>query len=83
MPTPNLPKNNYFLIAVGVIIFTKLPVNLTVINYAYAHSLPVTENPAPDSIIHKGAKLPSQLTIDFSERPSPTSQYYTSSKLKE
>ncbi|HYA84185.1 MAG TPA: copper resistance protein CopC [Candidatus Bathyarchaeia archaeon] len=41
-------------------------------HYAYAHSLPVTESPAANSIIPKGAALPSKLTIDFSERPSPT-----------
>jgi len=39
---------------------------------AYAHSLPVTETPAPDSIIKKGAPLPSRITIDFSERPEPS-----------
>jgi len=41
-------------------------------HHAYAHSLPVTESPAANSIIPKGAALPSKLTIDFSERPSPT-----------
>ncbi len=68
--------NNYLLITsliviLGVLVFTELPTGLT-INYAYAHSLPVTENPAPNSVIPKGAALPSKLTIDFSERPSPT-----------
>ena len=68
--------NNYFLISVlfitlGVLVLTGLPSGLT-INYVYAHSLPVTENPAPNSVIPKGAALPSKLTIDFSERPSPT-----------
>ena len=38
---------------------------------AYAHSLPVTESPAPDSIIRKGEPLPSRIVIDFSERPEP------------
>ena len=38
---------------------------------AYAHSLPVTESPAPDSIIKKGEPLPSRIVIDFSERPEP------------
>lgn len=47
-------------------------VGLGFINYVYAHSLPVTENPGPNSIIQKGTPLPSKLTIDFSERPSPT-----------
>ena len=39
---------------------------------AYAHSLPVTETPAPDSIIKKGEPLPSRIIIDFSERPEPS-----------
>jgi methionine-rich copper-binding protein CopC len=70
-------KNNYPLISVlsiitAVLISTGLPVGLSIINYAYAHSLPVTETPAPNSIIPKGAPLPSKLTIDFSERPSPS-----------
>ena len=70
-------KNSYplisvFSVIVVIIISTSLPVDLSIINPAYAHSLPVTENPAPNSIIPKGAPLPSKLTIDFSERPSPT-----------
>ena len=69
-------NSNYLLFSVlfiilGVLVFTVVHAGLTV-NNAYAHSLPVTENPAPDSIIPKGAKLPSELTIDFSERPSPS-----------
>jgi putative copper export protein/methionine-rich copper-binding protein CopC len=40
-------------------------------NYAYAHSLPVTETPASNSIVKKGATLPTKVTIDFSERPDP------------
>ncbi|HEY7078155.1 MAG TPA: CopD family protein [Nitrososphaeraceae archaeon] len=40
-------------------------------NYAYAHSLPVTETPASNSIIKKGSPLSSKVTIDFSERPDP------------
>lgn len=72
-----LPKNNYSLIAVlsiitAVLIPTGVPVGLPIINYAYAHSLPVTENPAPNSIVPKGTSLPSTVTIDFSERPSPS-----------
>ena len=71
------PKNNYSLIAVlsiimVIIISTGVPVGLSIINYAYAHSLPVTETPAPNSIVPKGTSLPSKVTIDFSERPSPT-----------
>ena len=70
-------KNNYALISalsiiVVIIISTALPAGLSIINSAYAHSLPVTENPAPNSIIPKGVPLPPKLTIDFSERPSPT-----------
>ena len=41
-------------------------------NLAFAHSLPVTQFPAPDSIIKKGEPLPSKVIIDFSERPDPT-----------
>ena len=52
-------------------------------NYVYAHSLPVTETPASNSIIKKGAPLPSKITIDFSERPDPNVKYYTSIKLEE
>ena len=71
------PKNNYSLIAVlsiitAVLIPTGVPVGLSIINYAYAHSLPVTETPAPNSIVPKGTSLPSKVTIDFSERPSPS-----------
>ena len=70
-------KNNYSLIAVlavitAVLIPTGVPVGLSLINYAYAHSLPVTETPAPNSIVPKGTSLPSKVTIDFSERPSPS-----------
>ena len=70
-------KNNYALISVlsiiaVIIISTGVPEGLSIINYAYAHSLPVTETPAPNSIIPKGTPLPSKVTIDFSERPSPT-----------
>ena len=73
----NFPKNNYSLIAVlsiitAVLIPTGVPAGLPVINYAYAHSLPVTETPTPNSIVPKGTSLPSTVTIDFSERPSPS-----------
>ena len=44
---------------------------LSISHYAYTHSLPVTESPAANSIIPKGATLPSKL-FDFSETPSPT-----------
>src|SRR5215467_714733 len=59
-------------IIASVLISTGLTGGLSISHYAYAHSLPVTESPAPNSIILKGATLPSRLTIDFSERPSPT-----------
>ncbi|MGB8936886.1 MAG: copper resistance protein CopC, partial [Candidatus Nitrosopolaris sp.] len=72
-----IPKNNYTLIAIfsivlAIMISGGLPVGLSISHYAYAHSLPVTETPAANSIVPKGAALPSKLTIDFSERPSPT-----------
>ena len=41
-------------------------------NHVYAHALPVTENPPPNSIIKKGEPLPSKIIIDFSERPDPS-----------
>ncbi|HEY7110018.1 MAG TPA: CopD family protein [Nitrososphaeraceae archaeon] len=41
------------------------------VNYVYAHSLPVTESPASNSIIKKGLPPPSKVIIDFSERPDP------------
>jgi len=71
-----IPKNKYHFIAVLSIIeygliFSGLT-GLSTLHYAYAHSLPVTESPAANSIIPKGTVLPSKLTIDFSERPSPT-----------
>jgi methionine-rich copper-binding protein CopC len=72
-----IPKNNYrfnvvFSIIVSVLISTGLTGGLSISHYAYAHSLPVTETPAANSIIPIGTALPSKLTIDFSERPSPT-----------
>ncbi|MGE5635158.1 MAG: copper resistance CopC/CopD family protein [Deltaproteobacteria bacterium] len=39
-------------------------------NKAYAHSLPVSQTPAHDSILKK-EELPSKVIIDFSERPVP------------
>ncbi len=71
-----IPKNNYHLIVVlsiivYILICGALPVGLSIPHYAYAHSLPVTETPAANSIVAKGTPLPSKLTIDFSERPSP------------
>ena len=71
-----IPKNNYHLIVVlsiivYILICGALPVDLSIPHYAHAHSLPVTETPAANSIVAKGTPLPSKLTIDFSERPSP------------
>ncbi len=71
-----IPKNNYRFIVIlsliaCVLIFAGLPVGLSISHYAYAHSLPVTETPAANSIIPKET-VSSKLTIDFSERPSPT-----------
>ncbi|MGA9153948.1 MAG: CopD family protein, partial [Candidatus Nitrosopolaris sp.] len=70
------PKNNclivvLFIIASVIIIATGLPLGLSMPHYAYAHSLPMTEIPAANSVVPKGSALPSKLTIDFSERPSP------------
>jgi copper transport protein len=71
-----IPKNNCLIVVLFIIAFviiaTGLPVGLSIPHYAYAHSLPMTEIPAANSIIPKGAPLPSKLTIDFSERPAPT-----------
>ena len=57
-----IPKNNYYLIVVlsiiaCVLIATGLPVGLSISHYAYAHSLPVTETPAANSIIPKGGSI--------------------------
>jgi copper transport protein len=72
-----IPKNKYhFIVVLSIISYTLilggLLTGLSTPHYAYAHSLPVTESPAANSIIPKGIVLPSKLTIDFSERPSPT-----------
>lgn len=55
----------------GMIIYTSVGM-LSPLAVANAHSLPVTESPAPDSIIKKGEPLPSKVIIDFSERPEPS-----------
>jgi methionine-rich copper-binding protein CopC len=74
----NTKKNVSFFITLlpivlsGLIISSGITGGLFLPNYAYAHSFPVTENPAPNSIIPKGSPRPSNVTIDFSERPSPT-----------
>lgn len=57
------------LFLLGLLIFCSLSV-LATSEVAYAHSLPVTEFPAPDSI-RKGESLPTKIIIDFSERPDP------------
>ena len=60
-----------FIIIVGGFILYSISGILSHWEVAYAHSLPVTEAPAPDSIIRKGEPLPSRIVIDFSERPQP------------
>ncbi len=72
------PKNiNYTCIIFIFILSCSLLFLLTSIsdstflwNKAYAHSLPVSETPAHDSILKK-EELPSKVIIDFSERPVP------------
>ena len=61
-----------FFLIIGVIILCSISGMLSDCEVAYAHSLPVSETPAPDSIIKKGEPLPSRITIDFSERPEPS-----------
>ena len=70
--------NKYFesrlfilFIIIGFIIIYSTSGKLFHWEMVYAHSLPVTESPAPDSIIRKGEPLPSRVVIDFSERPQP------------
>ncbi len=60
-----------FILIIGVILLYSISGMLSHWEVVYAHSLPVTESPAPDSIIKKGEPLPSRITIDFSERPQP------------
>jgi copper transport protein len=71
-----IPKNNCLVIVLfiiaSVIMATGLPLGLSIPHYAYAHSLPMTEIPAANSVVPKGAPLPSKIIVDFSERPSPT-----------
>jgi methionine-rich copper-binding protein CopC len=71
-----IPKNNCFIVVLfiiaSVMIATGIPVGLSTPHYAYAHSLPMTEIPAANSVVPKGAPLPSKIIVDFSERPSPT-----------
>ncbi|MFZ0220088.1 MAG: CopD family protein [Candidatus Nitrosopolaris sp.] len=71
-----IPKNNYqFIVLLSIVASILISIGLlalSISHYAYAHSLPVTETPAANSIVPKGTPLPSKLTIDFSERPSPT-----------
>lgn len=61
-----------FFLIIGVIGLCSISGMLSHLEVAYAHSLPVSETPAPDSIIKKGEPLPSRITIDFSERPEPS-----------
>lgn len=60
-----------FIFIIGVIIIYSTSGMPSQWEVAYAHSLPVAETPAPDSIIRKGEPLPSRIVIDFSERPLP------------
>ena len=64
----NLIQISFLIFAIFLLLALNGNNNL---NYVYAHSLPVTETPGPNSIINKGAPLPSKITIDFSERPDP------------
>ena len=71
----NVSKMNKIFIAIllvlsSIIIITAFT-GMSRLNIAYAHSLPVTEIPAANSIIKKGEPLPSKVVIDFSERPDP------------
>src|SRR6266487_5782972 len=54
-----------------ILVFSLISDVLPLPNYAYAHSLPVTESPTPNSIIKNGESPPSKIIIDFSERPDP------------
>jgi copper transport protein len=60
-----------FILIIGVIVLYSISGMLSHWEVAYAHSLPVSETPAPDSLIKKGEPLPSRIIIDFSERPQP------------
>jgi putative copper export protein/methionine-rich copper-binding protein CopC len=65
-------KTNKIFVPVLLVLFgSTISVILVGLNIAYAHSLPVTEIPAANSIVQKGAPLPSRVIIDFSERPDP------------
>ena len=59
------------ILIIGVVVIYSTSGMLCQWEVAYAHSLPVTEYPAPDSIIRKGEPLPPRIVIDFSERPQP------------
>ncbi len=71
-----VPKYNCLIVVLFIIAYiilaTGLPLGLSIPHDAYAHSLPMTEIPAANSVVPKGTPLPSKLIIDFSERPSPT-----------
>ncbi|HEY7079406.1 MAG TPA: copper resistance protein CopC, partial [Nitrososphaeraceae archaeon] len=65
-------SSSLITLSVSLIVVTLLLCTfISTVSYAYAHSLPVTEIPASNSIVEKGAPLPSKVTIDFSERPDP------------
>ena len=80
----NLPRNNstkinficiMFLLIITCSISLLLLFHLFQISFllkkAYAHSIPISQTPAPDSIFEK-EELPSKVVIDFSERPVPS-----------
>jgi methionine-rich copper-binding protein CopC len=73
-PLKNNNNSIFFAASITILIilaFSLISGTLPLPNYAYAHSLPVTETPAPNSIIKKGEPSPSKIIIDFSERPDP------------
>ncbi len=65
-----IPKNNCMVIVLfiiaSVIIATGLPLGLSIPHYAYAHSLPMTAIPAENSVVPKGAPLPSKIISQVS-----------------
>ncbi|HEY7082747.1 MAG TPA: CopD family protein [Nitrososphaeraceae archaeon] len=65
-------SSSLITLSISLIVVTLLLcTSISTVSYAYAHSLPVTETPASNSIVKKGSPLPSKVTIDFSERPDP------------
>ena len=56
-----IPKNNYqFIVLLSIVASILISIGLlglSISHYAYAHSLPVTETPAANSIVPKGASI--------------------------